>query len=148
MKKENALSIWVGLVLIVGCNVSPTSPIDRGPTPSTQPSLIPLPSKTAMVEEKERGKKEEEQKEEQQKIPTVTPEPPLQTSVPYFAYFRSVNQVYQLVVMDADGTGRKVIDLPQEAIQSFPNKQNDLDVKLVSPDGHWMAFYAAVLWEL
>ena len=44
-------------------------------------------------------------------------------------------------MMDADGAGRKVIDLPQKMIDAFPYKQSDLDMQLVSPDGHWLAFY-------
>ena len=81
---------------------------------------FPLPSKTAMVEEKKEEKRKRN-KGRAAKDPHSYTRTTLTNRCPYFAYFRSVNQVYQLVVMDADGTGRKVIDLPQEAIQSFPN---------------------------
>src|ERR1044072_4669267 len=138
MKKENTLSILIGAFLIIGCTVSPTPPVDRSPTPLNQPPLLPLPSKTAMVEEKERVRKEEGQKTA---TPTSTPEPPLRTNGPYLAYFRSVNQVDQFVLMDMDASGKKVINLPLGVADALPNKEQDLNMNMISPDGHWMAFF-------
>ncbi len=79
--------------------------------------------------------------------PTSTPQPvitptselPLRTDGPYFSYFRKVEGVYQFVMMDADGGGRKIISLPKE----IENDQltNSAGLRNVSPDGKWLAFY-------
>ena len=71
---------------------------------------------------------------------TPTPEPSLRTNGPYFAYFRNVDGVYQLVMMDADGRGRKVIDLPEEMSNCSPC--NDYNINHVSPNGKWLVFYS------
>jgi len=95
------------------------------PTPfdQTQGRLAPAPSATATSAT----------------TPTLTPEPGLRTNGPYFSYFRQVDGVYQLVLMDADGGGRKVIQLPD----GIPNDLLTawLDMHYVSPDAKWLAFY-------
>jgi len=80
--------------------------------------------------------------------PTVTPELSLQTSGPYFSYFREVDGIYQLVIMDADGSGRRVIILPRWIADALPNKENDLDMRFVSPDGKWLVFYTGFVDEM
>lgn len=55
------------------------------------------------------------------------------TDGPYFAYFQEVKGNKRLVLMNADGAGKKYIDLP---------KGIDLRANLLSPDGQWMAFHS------
>ncbi len=64
--------------------------------------------------------------------PAPTSEPPLKTDGPYLAYFRNIDEQRQLVLMDADGMGRKAIPLPSE---------NDTWTYFVSPDAKWLAYY-------
>ena len=74
--------------------------------------------------------------------PTLTPEPGLRTDGPYFGYFRHKpgSSALQFVLLDADGGGRKVIDVPAELADSF-SKLYRVDMRYVSPDGKWLAFY-------
>lgn len=65
-------------------------------------------------------------------IPTVTPYPPLQTDGPYLLYADGNNS---LTVMDADGIGRKYINLPDDGRLSWQFK------KSVSPNGKWLVYY-------
>ena len=66
----------------------PTATVTQTVTPSETPS----PTQTA--------------------IPTATPYPPLQTEGPYLLFQRDEQT---LVMMDADGMGRKYIEIPQNA---------------------------------
>ena len=78
---------------------------------------------------------------------TPTPEPPLKTNGPYLAYFRDVDKEKQsvdgdqeLVLMDADGVGRKVIILPSKL--SGRSSDYSLDAYNFSPDGKWLVYYS------
>ena len=74
--------------------------------------------------------------------PTLTPEPELQTNGPYFAYLQQENLILRLVFVDADGRGRKVIDLPKAINDAYAyGTLAAPDIRSVSPDGHWLAFY-------
>ena len=133
MQKENIPAIFVITALIFGCGAPTTpspSPVEN-PTPSPRPSLTPLPTAT-----------------QQPTVPPPTPTPPLGTEGPYFAYFREVPGWYafQFVLMDADGRGRKVIDLPDEIVDSF-SKVYRLSARHVSPNGKWLAFYTGYAGE-
>jgi WD40 repeat protein len=78
---------------------------------------------------------------------TPTPEPLLKTNGPYLAYFRYADKEEQyvdgdqeLVLMDADGVGRKVITLPSE----LSRRSSDywLYAYHLSPDGKWLVYYS------
>ncbi|MEP7134182.1 MAG: hypothetical protein ABI904_04565 [Chloroflexota bacterium] len=122
------LLVAICLFWMTGCAGTSTTltalPIETS-TPLSQPTVAPAPSATVTSAT----------------TSTLTPEPGLRTKGPYFSYFRQVDGVYQLVLMDADGGGRRVIELPQAMVDSFPYKQFDPDTRLVSPNGHWLAFY-------
>ena len=102
MKKYNILPVLVTIFLIFGCAApeSPTQPPVESPT-------APLPTLTATSTLLPTAT-------ERPVTPTLTPEPGLRTDGPYLAYFRQVPDfsACQFVLMDADGGGRKVIDLP------------------------------------
>src|SRR5258706_1038038 len=126
MRKENFVLTLLIAFLVSGCSAPATptlmpteisTPLPQ-PTVASSPTAIPLPSAVAPISK-----------------------PPLKTNGPYFTYFREVDGVYQLVMMDADGAGRKVIDLPQGFVDSLTNQQYGLDMKFVSPNGKWLAFY-------
>jgi len=118
------------LIWIAGCSgtaAAPSAlPIETA-APLSQPITAPAPSATDSPVATP--------------APTLTPEPGLRTNGPYFSYFRQVDGVYQLVMMDADGGGKKVIELPQGFVDTLTNQEFGLDMKFVSPDGHWLAFY-------
>jgi len=85
----------------------PTATVTQTVTPSEAPS----PTQTA--------------------IPTATPYPPLQTEGPYLLFQRDEQT---LVMMDADGMGRKYIEIPQNAyISRFENA--------FSPNGEWLIYF-------
>ena len=68
----------------------------------------------------------------QTEIPTVTPYPPLQTDGPYLLFS---NEYDLLTMMDANGIGRKHIELPISGRLGW-------DIKgTISPDGEWLAYY-------
>lgn len=73
--------------------------------------------------------------------PTVTPFPPLQTNGPYFSYFRKIGEEYQLVMLDSDGKGRKEISFPQEIQDAITRLDFSPNMRFVSPNGTWMAFF-------
>lgn len=115
MKKIFLASI---IVFMLGCS-SPT----QTPTisPSATHTIIPISTSTPKPA-----------------TPTVTPFPPLQTNGPYFSYFRKIGEEYQLVMLDADGRGRREISFPNELIESLNNVP---DIYSISPDGNWFAFH-------
>ncbi len=126
---KKGLLILLSLFWMAGCNHTLTTPTAASvaiPTETSAPpsQLTAAPTSTAVPV-----------------APTLTPEPALRTNGPYFAYFRQVDGTNQLVMMDADGEGRKVINLPLGIVNSLPDGRNGLDVKYISPDGHWLAFY-------
>lgn len=120
-------------LLVLGCNAPATiPPVPKESVVSTvEPSRTPEPIATQMVSTST-------------ELPTqtLTPEPSLQTDGPYFMYFRQVDWAYQLVMLDADGEGRKIISLPPEIAEILPIQRFDPDMKFVSPDGKWLAFYS------
>jgi len=127
MKRKFFARFLVVAFLAVGCGAPATaSPLPvESPTLTAQPTHTPRPTATRRPP-----------------TPTLTPEPGLRTSGPYFAYFQEVNGIRRLVFMDADGEGRKVIELPEAINDSFAIiKPLDLDMRSVSPDGHWFAFH-------
>ena len=130
MKKTNIFATLIMAFLICGCIApeSPTQPPVESPIgtfPTLTPASVPILTAT-----------------EQPAIPTLTPEPGLRTKGPYFAYFQEIQGIRRLVLMDADGMGRKVIELPEAINSSFAIVQPpDPDMDLLSPDGHWLAFY-------
>ena len=129
MRKAIHVQILVIVCFLFGCAApaSPTQFLVESPAADfSKLTSTPLPIPTAT---------------EKPVTPTLTPEPGLQSKGPYFAYFREVNGLYQLVMMDADGAGRKVIEFSQGFINSLPDIQAALDMRLVSPDGHWLVFY-------
>jgi WD40 repeat protein len=99
------------------CSQSNGTPI----TLSTQtPTLIPVPTKTPSPTPSPTA--------------TVTPYPTLSTQKPYLLTWQGEQVFFEY---DAEGLGRKVIELPPNAyIPFFPQLEN-----LVSPDGKWLAFY-------
>lgn len=67
---------------------------------------------------------------------TATPYPPLHTSGPYFVYTKEEAGDLKLVILDQDGSGRRVIDLPEGShISQLSNA--------ISPDGQWLAFHTS-----
>lgn len=140
MKKINNrkfILIFVVLCLVTGCGsapASPTQPQVETPTeaiptltapPAATPTRTPRPTATAKPP-----------------TPTVTPEPGLQTNGPYFAYFQNEGLILSLVLMDADGMGRKVIELPKAIDDAYAYATLPApDIRFVSPDGRWLAYY-------
>jgi len=70
--------------------------------------------------------------------PTATLEPGLRTDGPYLVYVRDADQGQELVIMDADGKGRRVLSFPMEEFYYIPRFLSNL----VSPDGKWLAYYS------
>jgi WD40 repeat protein len=66
---------------------------------------------------------------------TVTPYPTLSTQKPYLMIQQGKQVFYEY---DADGLGRKVIELPPDG--HIPGINSTLE-RIVSPDGKWLAFY-------
>ena len=65
---------------------------------------------------------------------TITPYPTLSTEKPYLMVQQSAQVIFEY---DADGLGRKVIELPPDGhIPFFPELAS-----IVSPDGEWLVFY-------
>jgi WD40 repeat protein len=140
MKQRTILIAAVMIFLLFGCTVSSRTTEPPATRPGTKPSMTstsgPVPTGT---------KKEDRPRATAPvNLPTLSPtsEPSLKTKGPYLAYFRSVAAAYQLILMDEDGDGRKVITLPKEIMDSFMYDDNRPDMKLISPDGRWLAFYA------
>ncbi|RPI96538.1 MAG: hypothetical protein EHM40_01235 [Chloroflexi bacterium] len=127
---KNSFAVFVMVCLFAGCTSPATLPVmstalpAASQTPSAQPTSTALPTAT-------------------QPPPTatitITPESSLKTSGPYLAYFRDAP--YQFVLMDADGVGRKVIDVPDEIANGLASAYYQLGARYVSPDGEWLAFY-------
>jgi len=132
MRAKGIALAFVAALLVLGCNAYATAtPVStERPAPTVQPSRTPEPTATQVLSTPTSISTQ-----------TLTPEPSLQTSGPYFMYFRQVDWTYQLVMTDADGEGRKIIPLPPEIAEILPIKRFDPDMKFVSPDGKWLAFY-------
>ena len=123
MGKEKVVLTSIIIYLLLGCStpLTPAPLLIQSSTPTVLPTLTASPTLTAKPA-----------------TPTLTPEPSLRTNGPYFAYFREVpgRSDLQFVLMDADGIGRKIIDLPDEITDTSPT-----GTQYVSPDGKWLAFY-------
>lgn len=141
MNKNLVLLLSI-IALLVGCS-APATPSQTPVASPTQPvptltSLSPLSTATPLSAT-------------QTSSPTYTAEPPTSTSTPesglqldspHFAYFRSSNARLQLVFMNPDGKGSKVIDLPKELNDAYwAGTQADPDIRQLSPDGKWLAYY-------
>lgn len=122
---EKRFLVLLLFLSLLGCSPSFVIPSE---TPATSPvktqTVTALPSKT---------------KAPSTFTPTVFPL--LQTSGPYFSFFRQVGEEYQFVMMDANGQGRKTIAIPRNVTDSLLNIPVDLDIIRVSPDGEWLAYY-------
>lgn len=125
MIKIKFVLFFVGFLLITGCTTTLTAqaPVEN-PTANLQSPSPLLPTATIAIE-----------------LSTPTLEPPLQTNGPYFTYLRDVDGTQQIIMMDANGKGRKVISLPEGIANSLSDKKYNLNLNLISPDGKWMAFY-------
>jgi Tol biopolymer transport system component len=137
MKKGNFLPVLVVSLLIFGCGApaSPPQPEVASSTPAV-PTLTSTPPLTATE------KPPTSTPAPKPETPTLTPEPGLQTNGPYLAYFQQDEHgIRRLVLMDADGAGKKVIELPKAIGESFAIvKPPDPDIRWISPDGRWLAF--------
>jgi hypothetical protein len=127
------------LVSLSGCNVSSSTTATfptESQTPTVQSTASLLPTSTQTPAQPTSSPLPT--LTQTPTLPTLTPEPELRTNGPYFGYFRHVPgfSAFQFVLMDTDGVGRKVIDLPDEVTGTSPT-----DVRYVSPDGKWLAFY-------
>lgn len=143
----------VAIFLVLGCSapssLTPLSVQHQTPTTQSLPSILASATADFGIE---KGRQEEfVELPTPTPKPTSTPEPGLRTTGPYFSYFRNVDSGYQLVMMDADGKGRKVISLPQQIKEvTLPNGATNIQMRFVSPDGRWMAFYtgfAGNIWQ-
>lgn len=114
MKRFAFLFILTTLLLgsCAPATASPTQPVAATVTQTTPPFPTLTPTLTA--------------------IPSATPYPPLHTQGPYLLYTRDHKS---LTIMDADGSGRKQIQLPEDGYIRHPLE------KAVSPDGKWLAYF-------
>lgn len=135
-KFQKIAVIFVVLCLVMGCSgapASPTQPPVESPTTAistltSTPALTSTPQPTATAKPA---------------MPTLTPEAGLQTNGPYLAYFQQDEHgVRRLVLLDADGVGRKLIELPKGIAEAFAVVQPPIpDMRWLSPDAKWLAFY-------
>ena len=136
-KRKFTLIFVIGC-LLAGCGNAPASPTQSlAKTPTTALStLTSTPSQTATQ------KPPTPTRTPKSATPTRTPEPGLQTNGPYLAYFQQDQHgIRRLVLMDANGAGKKVIELPKAIGESFAIvKPPDPDIRWVSPYGRWLAF--------
>lgn len=107
---KRIIPIFILLCLLGSCAPAPAAPTST-PTTTVPPTRTPRPTQTS--------------------VPTATPYPPLQTDGPYLLF---TNDNKNFTIMDADGSGRKQFQLPNDGY--IWNLEN-----AVSPDGTWLAFY-------
>ena len=130
--KSTISFLLFSLLWILGCNLTsgitpaaPTLPPRATSTPLSLPTVASVPQSSATSE-----------------TLASTPEPSLRTDGPYFAYFQQQNLILRLVFVDADGRGRKVIELPKAISDAYAYGTLPApDIRSVSPDGRWLAFY-------
>jgi Periplasmic component of the Tol biopolymer transport system len=96
--------------LVVSCAPATVSTTQL-PTTTVSPTITPSPTPSA--------------------TPTTTPYPSLQTQGPYILFTRDNKN---LTLMDADGGGRKQIQVPNDGYTFQLNRS-------VSPDGKWLAYF-------
>lgn len=112
------ISLLLAAIIIGSCApASPAPPTIATATQTIAPSQTPPPTQTA--------------------IPTNTPYPPLQTDGPYLLYTYDNKN---FTIMDADGSGRKQFQLPNDGYVW------NLE-QAASPNGKWLAFYTGSLEE-
>lgn len=107
-------------ILIGSCAPAPASPTQPPPATATQtiiPTRTPRPTQTS--------------------IPTATPYPPLKTDGPYLL-FTYDNKNF--TIMEADGSGRKQFQLPNEGYIWQLGKS-------VSPNGKWLGYFTGSIEE-
>ena len=135
MRKSTFVLVLIIALTISGCGapaLPPSLAADTPPITFPAPTSSPQPSATEVPPTGTA----------KPPAPTLTPEPGLQTNGPYFAYFQASNLVLRLVFLDADGRGRKVIQLPKAINDSYARGTLAApDIRFVSPNGHWLAFY-------
>ena len=70
---------------------------------------------------------------------TLMVHPALASSEPYLVYQREAGNVPEIVFLDADGLGQKIIPYPPDA----SSESSYIPVeKKISPDGKWLAYYS------
>jgi WD40 repeat protein len=134
MRKANFLLVSLVGMLVFACGMpaSPTPPKVESPIP-TLPALTSTPTHTSTPVFTATAKPA---------TPTLTPEPGLRTNGPYFAYFQQKNLILRLVLLDADGGGRRIIELPNAIRDAYAYATLPApDIRFVSPDGRWLAYY-------
>lgn len=104
------ISLLLMTLILGSCAPAPVS-LTPPPTATLPPTRTPRPAQTT--------------------VPTATPYPPLQTDGPYLLYTDGYNS---LTMMDANGMGRKDIQIPQSTY--IPRLE-----KAVSPNGEWLAYF-------
>jgi WD40 repeat protein len=116
MKSNKFFALFIFLALLAGCAAPTPLPQTSTPVPPTDtlvPTKTPIPAATS--------------------TPTATPYPPLSAKGPYWVYLGSQDTI---VFLDANGTGRKEILLPEHiSRQTYDSLSN------LSPDGKWLAYY-------
>lgn len=108
--------LFLLITFIIGtCAPAPAS-FTPSPTATVRPTRTPRPTQTD--------------------IPTATPYPSLQTDGPHllFTFDNQNSPLKNFTIMDADGSGRKQFQLPNDGYTFQLNKS-------VSPDGNWLAYF-------
>ena len=135
IRKTNFILIVLMFSIVTGCSNVPAGPT-QPPVEVLTTAVSTLPSTPVPTSTPQPIATEEPA------APTKTSEPGLQTNGPYFAYFQQQNLILKLVFVDADGRGRKVIELPKAISDAYAyGTLSAPDIRFVSPDGHWLAFY-------
>jgi Tol biopolymer transport system component len=125
MKQYGIVFAFLWGILLMGCAYQPTpiptlAPVENTASPAPQPTatetLIPRPTTTTQ--------------------PTVAPYLP--ADGPYLAYFRKASGKRELALMGANGKVYKAIPMPPEIADL---SSEIIDMRLLSPDGNWLAFY-------
>ena len=113
--KQIAFLFILTTLLLGSCTpatASPTQPVVDPVTPTITPSQTPPPTPSA--------------------IPTVMPYPALHTQGPYLLFTRDNKS---LTIMDADGSGRKQIQLSNDGYIGWHFSD------AISPNGKWIAYF-------
>lgn len=108
--KKSLIALLLVILLFGGCAPAPAS-LTPPPTATATQTKTPHPTQTA--------------------IPTATPYPPLQTDGPYLLF---THDNKNFTIMDADGSGQKQFQLPNDGYV------HDLN-SAVSPDGKWLVYF-------
>jgi WD40 repeat protein len=121
--KHNLLIFQASLILLLsGCIIVATATPPAKTPPPLSAAFSPTPAEAVVPA-----------------TAAPTNPQPLATRGPYYAYLRRTEARVELVLLDANGPGRKVIPLPAEVAD--PNADNSIQTMKISPDGKWLAFY-------